>query len=922
MQTFLYWLLIMSSAYATARPSQETPQQSLNQYVAFLNQSVDVLANRLKMLQAYQAEVNRYRKKADFLLRLPSSGPLEEYYYQKALAGNGLTEAEKQRLTANAQALWQLLTKLDQTGKSLETYVRLNDYQRDGLKQSDGLIREMQALFSQFSRDKDAFYKQIQRVYRRYQPYLPTDPYLSSEREMDQVLLSQRQLLDTLTYYLNEDLPSDWPVQQVQKSMLADEKLLSGFGKAQSGIEYPASDMVSSFKSALERIQAIKSRAVDDHTFAARQSSRHGNEVYLSLIEQYNQDLLAMHQSFVNYSRTARQLLNYPKFSPVFAVEPPAPTTPKTTRTAPFQDKPLLTFTTKPAAVPASRATFLALNGYIDCINESLRQMHHLQALVRNYQSSAEYYRDPSRNQQRASLTYSHDEYKVPVSEYQLLLTANQHIPVSYRTSINRQAEVLLAMLKEMDGLSIELIAYTVEKQYLQDQLQRSDAILDRYAYLFDTFDQKKEQLYRDVRRIHESYPVADPTSTWHIAGKALLKTLDNDKEVLFGVKGYLKSETAQLPVTTQLEADARMLMLDEYKNLKGLQRYGRSNGLCPYSPYEDLAENSLRFAGKAQTVKPAFLASSSNAYETFYYFYNNELVYQYNKFSELAKVGVLKAINQPDMLTFRRLLPSALPTPMPQKAEPPVREPTTAPEPSKVGGSNISTTGPTTGPVAKVTQQKTLQRDTVFVERTKVDTVYIDRGGQREAPASLSGFATNNMVLLLDVSASMDSPFKMPLLKKSIKSLLKLLRPEDQISIVVYSGKARVVLKPTSGAKADEIARVIDELDSKGDTDGDEGIRLAYKVANKNYIRAGNNRIILATDGEFPVSDDVFQLIGESARQDVYLTVFTFGRNPLTGQNLKKLSQLGKGTFTHVTADNATGQLILEAQAKQVSTK
>ena len=618
---------------------------------------------------------------------------------------------------------------------------------------------------------------------------------------------------------------------------------------------------------------------------------------------------------------SARQLLNQPKFSPVFAIEAPVSTTQATARTAAFQDKPLIEFNAKTAASPASTATFRALNEYVAFINESLRQMYQLQVLVRNYESSAEYYRDPARSRQRAKLTYSHEAYTVPVSAYELLLTSSQHIPQPYRTAINSQADMLLAMLKEMDGLSVELIDYTTQKQYLQDQLRRSDEILDRYAYLFDLFDRKKEQLYNDVRRIHESYPVANPTSAWHMAGRALLKTLDNDKEVLFGVQRYMKSETADLPVTTVLEADARKLIADEYQNLKGLQRYGRSNGLCPYTPYEDLAENSLRLAEMSRTVKPVLVTSIKQPYQEFYFFYN-QLVYEYNKFSELAKVGVLKAVNQPDIFLFRRSSMSAVPLLSPEKSGPLISNSPVVPTPVATKSTALSPTEPTAKPIVSEPPQRVLRHDTVYVERTKVDTVYVDRGGQREVTNSLNGFAANNMVLLLDVSSSMDAPFKMPLLKRSIKSLLSLLRPEDQISVVVYSGKARVMLKPTSGAKAGEIARVIDALQSEGDTDGEAGIRLAYKVANKEYIRAGNNRIILATDGEFPVGNEVLQLISESARQDVYLTIFTFGLNPLTGQNLKKLSELGKGTLTHVTTENANRQLVLEAQAKQQSSK
>ena len=919
MQTFFFCLLMIPPVWATAHSLPETPQQSLNQYVAFLNQSVDEVTRRFQMLQAYQAEVAHYQQRSTSLLKLPSSGPLEAYYYQKALATNGLTPAEKQRLTASTEALWQLLTKLDQAGKTLETYIRLQDYQRDNLKQSDELLTQMQRLFSQFSQDKEAFYKQIQHVYRRYQPYLPTDAYLYTEKEMDEVLQSQRQLLDTLSFYLNEAPRSDWPVELIQKSVLTDEKALSGFGKAKATIGYPASDMLTGFKTALQSIQELKRRSVDEYTFAARQSSRHSNAFYVTLLAHYNQDLLATHQSFVQYSASAKHLLNYPKQSPVFTLEPPPLTEQKVGQTQPFRDNAPVTFTVKPAASPATQATFLALNGYVEFINEALRQMHTLQVLLRNYQSSAEYYRDPARAEKRAGLTYSHNEYTVPASEHQRLVSASRHIPAPYHVSINGQAEVLLNMLKEMDGLSIELITYTNEKQYLRDQLHRSDAILDRYAYLFGTLDQKKEQLYLDVRRIHESYPVPTPSS-WHVAGKALLKTVDDNREVLAGLKAYLSGEIAQLPTTAKLALDARTLIRDEYQNLKGLQRYGRSNGLCPYSPYEDLAENSLRFAQKAQELKRG--DSQANPFESVYYFYNNELIYQYNKFSELAKTGVLKAINQPDLFVFRRKPGSGPPQPAPEKPEPekpaivqpPVAQTKTTPSKSSIDNTS---TGKSDS-IKPATSGQGVRHDTVYVKHTKVDTVYVDRTSPQMVSPSLKGFAANNLVLLLDVSSSMDSPYKMPLLKQSIKSLLQLLRPEDQVSIVVYSGKAKVALKPTSGDKAEEIARVIDALKSDGDTDGNEGIRLAYKLANKNYIRAGNNRVVLATDGEFDISNEVHELVSENTRQDVYLTVFTFGRKEVNGRNLRRVATSGKGNYVHITPENANRQLVLEAQAKK----
>jgi len=436
--------------------------------------------------------------------------------------------------------------------------------------------------------------------------------------------------------------------------------------------------------------------------------------------------------------------------------------------------------------------------------------------------------------------------------------------------------------------------------------------ILDRYAYLFDEFDKKKEQLYRDVRRIHESYPATKPITSWITAGKALLHIIDTNKEILFGLRAYFRGEMTERPATDSLHTQARTLIAVEYQNVKGLQRYGPSNGLCPYSPYEAIGTNSLRMAEMASKIKKPMAASVPHPYETFYYFFNNELVHEYNKFSELAKVGVLKTVNQPNVFAFRRSTPLAEQQIIPEEATKPGSKPDSTSKP-------IASTRPTQSP--KLTQQtKTVvKHDTVYVNQVRTDTVYIDQKTQPDGALSLAGFAPNNMVLLLDVSASMASPNKMPLLKRSIKSLLSVLRPEDQLSIVVYSGKARVVLKPTSGANIEEIAQVINQLQSNGDTDADKGLQLAYKVANKHYIRAGNNRIILATDGEFSVSDDVYELVKESSKNDVYLTIFTFGRSEVNGKNLSKLAQSGKGSYTHITAGNANLQLILEAQAKRV---
>ncbi|MGN7887664.1 vWA domain-containing protein [Dyadobacter sp. 22481] len=939
MRRFSILIILFAFIISPVAAQQEAPQTSLNHYIEFLSESSEMVIHRFKMLAAYQEDVTRYRKKADYGLRLPSSGPLEEYYYKKALGGLGVEAGKRKQLNTGLENVWQVLNKLDETCKALETYVRLKDYERDDLKKSEALVAEMQSLFERYAQDKNALYTQVRQVYTGVQNRPATDPYLITEKAMGEVIAAQQRLLDALPYYLNEETKTEWPVALVRQSMLDDEKALATIGNTASQLQYPASDMVGTFKSALASMQDIKRRALDDHNFAAQQSAAHGNAVYLSLVEQFNHDMLEFYKAFVGYSKPGHLLLNYPFFSPVMKAvrRDDVAVSPKTT--PPFQDKSFQPLNVKKASAPANAALIRTLNQYVDWINQSLRQMHLLQMIVRNYQGSAEYYRDPAKAQKRANLSYSHEEFKLPTSEYTLLLSASTTIPEPYRKSVTGQTEVLMNILQEMDGLSIELIRYTSEKQYLQDQLKRSDAILDRYLVLFDILDQKKEQLYNDIRRIHESYPNATPASSWYIAGNAMLKTMDNGHDAMFGMRDFLKGEASKLPETGELEAHSRQLIADEYKNMKGLQRYGRNNGLCPYTPYEDLGANAGRFAEKIQQYKPETSGYAAHPYESFYYFYNNELVYEYNNFIELSKAGLLKTINQPDVFAFRRTTiqkPAASPTKVeePKVEKPKVEKPVentaqiqtnnaevaAVPQPPAREDVRPLTNEGAPGPVPTGAPVAQAARDTVYVERVRVDTVYVDRNTQlQNVTRSLDGFAPNNMVLLLDVSSSMNSPYKLPLLKRSIKSLLTLVRPEDMISIVLYSGKARVVLKPTSGAKASEISRMIDLLQSDGDTDGNEGIKLAYKTANKQYIRAGNNRIVLATDGEFPVNDEVVDMIRQNARQDVYLSVFTFGRNEHTGQKLKKLSELGMGSYAHVTDSSADLQLILEAQAKKL---
>ncbi|MFT6319973.1 MAG: Ca-activated chloride channel family protein [Granulosicoccus sp.] len=162
-----------------------------------------------------------------------------------------------------------------------------------------------------------------------------------------------------------------------------------------------------------------------------------------------------------------------------------------------------------------------------------------------------------------------------------------------------------------------------------------------------------------------------------------------------------------------------------------------------------------------------------------------------------------------------------------------------------------------------------------------------------------------SNLVFLLDVSGSMSAQNKLPLLRKAFKLLVQQLRQEDKVSIVVYAGASGLVLPPTSGSDKHKIISALDNLRSSGSTAGAAGIQLAYKTAESTFIKNGNNRIILATDGDFNVGTSgnaaLVKLIEEKRKSGVSLSILGFGMGNYKDGKMEQIADNGNGNYAYI---------------------
>lgn len=184
-----------------------------------------------------------------------------------------------------------------------------------------------------------------------------------------------------------------------------------------------------------------------------------------------------------------------------------------------------------------------------------------------------------------------------------------------------------------------------------------------------------------------------------------------------------------------------------------------------------------------------------------------------------------------------------------------------------------------------------------------------------------LDSLPPSNLVFLIDVSGSMDMPNRLPLLKSAFRLLINNLRDKDSVAIVVYGGVTGVMLNTISGGEKEKIITVIDELEPGGNTPGESGIKLAYSVAKNHFIKDGNNRVILATDGDFNVGmkteEDLDDLISKHRESGIYLTCLGVGMGNYKDSKIQTLAKKGNGNFAYLDNFKEAEKVLLKEFTK-----
>lgn len=544
---------------------------------------------------------------------------------------------------------------------------------------------------------------------------------------------------------------------------------------------------------------------------------------------------------------------------------------------------------------------YQALNNYMEYSNEVVHAANVMHSDFEQLNLSFNQYieqKKPVMMYKRLDVLNEYDYFPVlPKNLYQDIFDDNVYLPFDKRGTPLQLISKMHGVIEELDLLRKQLEEYITSGAYQQDSLlQNGYKWLRRAEVLYYDLFTLQEKIHWAVANLSTHYQrVPNHEPSFQVLGK-LDMLITQSKAIIQTVRAedFTKTLRSQCVEYNKLLDD---LVKNKATYLAAIPANDTS-AFCPHKRYEHITTRGRAFVLQALSyLNQRETRYGNRPHKSNYYFYNIDLLNEYNRYGD----GMVAAFNQLTMTLGEWWL---------WECELPFIFEVIYP---------------------KIPAFAEFQKDTVQLDpealaaqwKAKQDSIRKDSIQRANRPPqvgdrTLKGFATNNLIFLLDVSSSMNEPDKLPLLKESLRDLLSIMRPEDNITIITYSESAQVVLEATSAQNQEKILSVIDKLQSKSTSDADLGLTTAYETAVRSFIRGGNNRIIMATDGKFELRKKTRKTISKGVEDQLYLSVFYFSPKefPQTKAILEEIATLGGGGYHYIQRDNAQKTLLIEAQA------
>jgi Ca-activated chloride channel family protein len=572
-----------------------------------------------------------------------------------------------------------------------------------------------------------------------------------------------------------------------------------------------------------------------------------------------------------------------------------------------------------------SKSTYQALNNYIVYSNEVSHALNLMYFDFLHINDQFYQFVEDSIEQvvyEKDNVLTNPDYFPIyPRDLYPQILNDNIYIPYDKRGAPLQLIGKVVNVLQEIDDTRSLLAQYVKTGDYQKDSnLVQGFTWLRRVEVLYYDMFTLQEKLHWNLTTIIQTYNYPQIDSNALRATQELQPLLKQTKLV---IKAIRAGDTSSSLTYNCLKLKELIRNLDLRKEfiLGGLERIPNSL----YSPeirFEEIisrGQNILKVAAE-YINSPKY---QNLDFKPSYYYYNIDLLDNYNRSGDGAATLFNKFINDNDVYwLYEHEMPHLFEVLYPNVPEY---------EQYKVPDIDIEALireklreKYVADSLAQVTSDSIAQikKDSTIYVQQILDSVEYRKNNPQVGDMNLNGFATNNLVFLLDISSSMKDTNKLPLLKEALVQLLDLMREEDNITLITYSGKAEVILPPTSvssEANKKRVLNIIDKLSSEGSSDANKGIRLAYKTIEESMIKDGNNRVIMATDGAFNISPRVKRLVKRGTREKdpIRLSVFYFSKKEYAHHKelLENLSQIGAGKYRYIKKENAKKILVIEAQ-------